>query len=110
MNQRSFLCATVFALFPFALEAFLPACTNIETSIDCGTLCDRQRSCYQSNLDRNVCRDRCNDLADDNHTFRDQASDCSDCIAKRSTCAAVTDRCETVCAPVRERLGLNAAK
>lgn len=109
MNQSSFLRVVSFVLLPLALVALAPACTNIETSIDCGTLCDRQRSCYQADLDRNVCRDRCNDLADDNHSFRDQASDCSDCIAKRSTCASVTDRCETVCAPVRDRLGLKSS-
>lgn len=109
MNQFSFLRASSSVLFSLALVAVFPACTDIETSIDCGTLCDKQRSCYQSDLDRNVCRDRCNDLADDSDTFRDQASDCSDCIAKRSTCASVTDRCDAICAPVRERLGLKSS-
>jgi hypothetical protein len=109
MYEHSFRAATL-VLVPLTLIALTPACADIETSIDCGLLCDRQRSCYQSDLDRSVCRDRYNDLAHDNDSFRDQASDCSDCISKRNTCATVTDRCETVCAPVRTRLGLADSK
>lgn len=98
--------AAIVLTFLFTLLGLTPACQELASGVDCSLVCDKQHDCYESNLDEGRCRDRCNDRAGNDVRFERRASDCGDCIRKNNNCAELGDRCESVCAPVREDLGL----
>lgn len=93
----------VFACMAVGLLAFTNAsCSDednpivqAEQAIDCGSICDRYKECFDKNYDTDECQSNCDTRADEpNH--KDQEERCSDCVDEASCGGAVfscTDDC-----------------
>jgi hypothetical protein len=89
------LCAAV-AAFSFFLGA--GGCDEFDESIDCATVCDRYRDCFDQTYDVGACEDRCENRADDIAGYENAVDACEDCIGVNS-CLSQVFNCP-VCANV----------
>ncbi|MDQ3034105.1 MAG: hypothetical protein M3Y87_16970 [Myxococcota bacterium] len=90
------------ALF-VATSLFAMGCENpveaIGESVDCMDVCERYRSCYDTNYDTGACRGRCEALVDADGGRPRAANDCDTCMDDRS-CASAVFACGTECAGI----------
>ncbi|MEO6954860.1 MAG: hypothetical protein ABI321_23875 [Polyangia bacterium] len=81
-----------------SLGSLLAGCGNIDNAVDCNAICDKYKSCYDSNYDTSACYDRCRSNSKDDK-FEKSVSDCHDCIGDKS-CAGATFTCGAQCGGV----------
>jgi hypothetical protein len=68
---------------------------NADEAIDCGSICDRYKDCFDGDYDTDKCQDRCEERADD-PDHKDQEEKCSDCIDDAS-CGGAAFNCADEC-------------
>jgi hypothetical protein len=69
--------------------------TTIDRSQDCSKICDRYKTCLNSDYDTDACENRCTDMKDPSET--DTIDKCSDCIGGDSSCVDNVFKCTTEC-------------
>lgn len=72
---------------------------KVDNVIDCQGICDRYRSCFDSDYDVAACASRCRSHSSDDSDFRRKADVCNACISERS-CTAATFKCAADCVSV----------
>jgi hypothetical protein len=72
------------------------ACSEADTAIDCGSICDRYRECFDEDYDVEACAENCQEEADRSEDYRDTADDCHACIDDAS-CVGGGVSCLTEC-------------
>jgi len=68
---------------------------NADEAIDCNSICDRYKDCFDKSYDTDKCADRCESRADD-PDHQDQEERCSDCIDDAS-CGGAAFSCADDC-------------
>ena len=87
----------LFALISFSAVAIgAAACSDVETKIDCASVCNRYKDCYDKDYDTSDCKSRCDDYADDSTPRQDRLDACDDCMDDKS-CTAATFACAAKC-------------
>jgi hypothetical protein len=74
-------------------------CGKVENAIDCHSVCDRYKSCYDSSYDVDGCAQKCRDNSSNDSSFQQKADECDACIGDKS-CASATFNCATQCAGI----------
>ena len=74
-------------------------CGKIDNAIDCHSICDRYRSCYDASYDVDGCASRCRDDSSHDSDYQRKADECDACIGGRD-CASATFNCTTECAGI----------
>lgn len=67
-----------------ALALAAASCSDTEAALDCGSICDRYRDCFDKDYNVESCSDSCKAKAKDDRDYRDKADACHDCIDDRS--------------------------
>lgn len=86
------LTTTMFA----ALMMFGVGCGKVDNAIDCQSICDRYRSCYDADYDVNGCASRCRDDSSRDADYQRKADVCEACIDGRA-CSSATFNCAVDC-------------
>lgn len=82
-----------------ALLLFSLSCGAVDTVLDCGAICSRYSSCFDSAYDIGGCESRCRAKSNDDVNYRRRADQCNACIDERA-CAAATFNCTTQCGAI----------
>ncbi len=69
---------------------------KVDTALDCNGICERYKSCFDSDYDTASCATKCRNKASDDADFRRKADVCNACITERS-CTRATFACATDC-------------
>jgi hypothetical protein len=77
----------------------IAACSDAETAVDCGSICDRYKECFDKDYDVDACGENCKEQADKSRDYRDKADDCHACIDDHS-CVGSGFSCLTECVGV----------
>lgn len=77
----------------------LSACGAVDAVIDCGAICSRYSSCFNTAYDVGACESRCRSSSANNTEFRRQADICSACMNNIS-CTATLFSCGVQCSSV----------
>ena len=75
------------------------AADEVDNAVDCQSICDRYKSCFDSDYDVGACAERCRDNSNEDKDFQRKANVCNACIDDRS-CSSATFGCATDCAGV----------
>lgn len=77
----------------------MAACGNIDNAFDCNAVCDKYKSCYDSNYNTSACYDRCRSSSalDSNHQRK--VDECHACMDGRD-CTATAFNCVSECSTV----------
>ena len=70
-------------------------CTKIDNALDCETICNRYKSCYDSSYNDDACYDRCR-ANSESRDFDRKVDICDACLSGRDCNAAAfncTDEC-----------------
>jgi hypothetical protein len=91
-------------LIPAAILALLLGnsalgCSDAENTVSCAQVCDKYKSCINSDYDVTSCTTQCEDKANDSASRQKQLDDCDSCIQDRS-CTGAVFSCTTECATV----------
>ena len=68
---------------------------QLDEALDCSSICDRYKDCFDEDYDVDKCQVRCEDRADD-PDHRNQEEKCSDCIDDNS-CGGSVFSCADDC-------------
>jgi hypothetical protein len=71
--------------------------TTIDRSMDCSKICDKYKSCLNSDYDTGKCEDRCTDMIDDAKTKK--IDECEACVSGES-CVGSVFKCTDDCAGI----------
>jgi hypothetical protein len=74
-------------------------CGAVQNAVDCNGICNRYKTCFDSNYDVDKCESNCRDNANSNANYMTDVSDCNNCIDDKS-CASATFTCATPCSTV----------
>ena len=74
------------------------SCDAIDVLTDCQNVCDKYQDCFDPEFDVGVCRNRCEENADDS-TFADDVSSCENCIDGKDCVEGAFD-CGALCGQV----------
>ena len=88
---------TLIVTFGIALPT--TACNTIDNAIDCNSVCDRYRDCYNASYDVDSCATRCRDDSSKDSNYQSKADKCDACIGPKS-CIAATFQCAVECGPI----------
>ena len=88
---------TLIVTFGIALSA--SACDTIDNAIDCNTVCDRYRDCYNADYDVDACASRCREASSKDSDYQSKADKCDTCIGPKS-CIAATFACSVECGSI----------
>ncbi|PZR08612.1 MAG: hypothetical protein DI536_24215 [Archangium gephyra] len=69
---------------------------KVDTAIDCNGICERYKSCFDSDYDTSACATSCRNKASESADFRRKADMCMACIQERS-CTKATFACASDC-------------
>ncbi|TNE43228.1 MAG: hypothetical protein EP343_34025 [Deltaproteobacteria bacterium] len=72
------------------------ACGVIDDLVDCDKICNRYKTCFDSEYNVASCRDRCFNQSRNNAEYNRRANDCSACIETRA-CASSAFACGVTC-------------
>lgn len=75
------------------LSLAAPGCDDVAQAIDCNTICNRYKDCFDASYDVSACTDRCKPMLE---TDPHGADDCAACIDDRS-CAGSVFACAADC-------------
>lgn len=87
------------SFFTLAAAVAIAACGRIDNAVDCQSICDRYRSCFDNSYDTGTCASRCRSGSASDTDYQRKADVCSACIGDRS-CASATFSCATECAGI----------
>jgi len=89
------------ALFAVSLVAVAaPGCSEVAAELDCDSICDNLKECFDAELDASTCRSNCVEVVKDDEALRERANECDDCLDEQDTCALRNEKC-TTCPGVR---------
>jgi hypothetical protein len=74
-------------------------CGAVQNAVDCNGICNRYKTCFDSNYDVGKCESNCRDNANSNNNYMTDVNDCNNCIDDKS-CASATFSCAAPCATV----------
>jgi len=74
-------------------------CSDAKNVVSCAEVCDKYKSCINSDYDVASCTSKCEDKANDNADRQQQLDSCDSCIQDRS-CSGAVFNCTTECATV----------
>ena len=74
-------------------------CSDAKNVISCAEVCNKYKSCINSDYDVPSCTSKCEDKANDSADRQDQLDSCNSCIEDRS-CSSAVFNCTTECATV----------
>jgi len=74
-------------------------CSDAKNVVSCADVCDKYKSCINSDYDVTSCTTNCEDKANDSASRQDQLDSCDSCIQDRS-CSGAVFNCTTECATV----------
>lgn len=74
-------------------------CSDAKNVVNCAEVCDKYKSCINSDYDVASCTSKCEDKANDNAERQQQLDSCNSCIEDRS-CTSAVFNCTTECATV----------
>lgn len=77
----------------------LAGCSAFDAKLDCDNICDRYRSCYDTNYNVSGCSDRCQDRANNEDDYDRRVDICDACIDGVS-CGQATFECAADCVSV----------
>jgi hypothetical protein len=77
-------------------SSVLAACKEADAVVDCGSICDRYKECFDGDYDVDACAENCEKEADKSEDYRNSADECHDCIDDHS-CVAGGFSCLTEC-------------
>lgn len=80
-----------YALFG-VVSAFLMGCGAVENAVDCNSICNRYKSCYDKNYDSGACQTKCRNNANSDTSYMAKAGKCQSCMDDKS-CAAASFTC-----------------
>ena len=91
-------------LIPTAIVALLLGncalgCSDAENTVNCAQVCDKYKTCLNSDYDVASCTMKCEDKANDSASRQKQLDDCDSCIEDRS-CSGAVFSCTTECATI----------
>jgi hypothetical protein len=87
------------AVLVAALGVGVVACGTVDNIADCTHICDRYRSCFDSNYDTGNCYDRCRTESENDKDHQHKVDVCDACIGGRD-CSAAAFNCVDECAGV----------
>jgi hypothetical protein len=79
-------------MFATLATSTMLSCNDFAEDGDCADICKKLRDCSPVYIGVQTCTDQCFDTTHDNHTLRDMASECSDCVDDYS-CHDVPRKC-----------------
>lgn len=91
--------ALLFLLSVGAVSTGCGATQTIENKIDCNSICNRYKSCFDGAYDTDTCKARCESSAKTDSSYQSKVDVCSTCIDDKS-CAAATFKCGTECSAI----------
>lgn len=74
-------------------------CSDAKNAVSCAEVCDKYKSCVNSDYDVASCTSTCEDKANDSADRQSQLDSCDSCIQDRS-CSGAVFNCTTECATV----------
>jgi hypothetical protein len=74
-------------------------CNEADSAIDCASICERYRDCVNDDYDVEECAERCQDSAENDREFRNDADECHACTDDRS-CSGAVFNCLGECASI----------
>ena len=74
-------------------------CADAKNVVSCAEVCNKYKSCINSDYDVASCTSQCEDKANDSASRQDQLDSCNSCIEDRS-CSGAVFNCTTECASV----------
>jgi hypothetical protein len=93
--RKAFICTSLLAVI-----AGFSACSDVTdpvtSGIDCASVCNRYKECYDSNYNTGKCKDDCENLAEDNDAKQEQLDQCDDCMDDTS-CKSAPFACAAKC-------------
>jgi hypothetical protein len=81
------------------LGNFVAGCSDAANTVSCAEVCDKYKSCINSDYDVVSCTTSCEDTANDSASRQKQLDSCASCIDDRS-CTGAVFNCTTECATV----------
>jgi hypothetical protein len=93
--RKAFICTCLLAA-AVGFSACSDATDPVVTKIDCSSVCNRYKECYDDDFNTGKCKDDCENLAEDNDAKQDQLDDCDDCLDDES-CTSSTYSCAAAC-------------
>jgi len=77
-----------------AIISFVGAggCDDVQNAFNCGDLCNRYQSCFDTSYDTGACRNRCEDLANNSQNFDERANRCQNCL-NQNACVQAAFNC-----------------
>lgn len=83
----------------FLASTVLAGCSAFDAKVDCDTICERYRSCFDSDYDVVSCSNRCQSNANNDNDFDRKVDLCDVCIDGLS-CGEATFQCAADCSSV----------
>ena len=74
-------------------------CSDAKNVVSCADVCDKYKSCINSDYDVVSCTTKCEDMANDSANRQRQLDSCDSCIQDRS-CTGAVFNCSVECASV----------
>jgi hypothetical protein len=98
MNLARKLLALPLFVLPLSLFACDPEETvnAVDAKIDCGSICNRYKDCFDSSYATETCRDRCESSSKNDSSYDAKAEACDSCL-DRNSCAGSAFNCTTEC-------------
>jgi hypothetical protein len=93
--------STLFAglLLAAAVMLGVSGCRQVDNAIDCRSICDRYKDCWNHDYNTDDCHNRCEDKANNDKDFMRTVDACNDCLGDKS-CASATFECGAQCAGI----------
>jgi hypothetical protein len=90
---------TAAALAAVLTHSALGCSDDAKNVVSCAEVCDKYKSCIDSDYDVTSCTTQCEDRANDSEDRQDQLDSCHSCIEDRS-CTGAVFSCTAECATV----------
>jgi hypothetical protein len=87
------------AFLLFVAAVAISSCGVVQNAVDCQSICNRYKTCFDANYDVGACADRCRTDSNNNPDYEAESKACSDCIDDKS-CASSTFTCATSCGTI----------
>lgn len=93
----------IFAVFAAGLlcaAVALGGCGTVTNAIDCNTICDRYKTCYDKTYDTGACETRCKNSSNSDSNYMQKSQTCSACLDNNKDCASTTFNCTSQCSGI----------
>jgi len=82
------------------LVAATSGCDNVTNAIDCNSICNRYKTCYDKNYDTGACESRCKNAANNDSNYMQKSQTCSACLDNNKDCVSTTFACTGDCGSI----------